>query len=245
MAADRTPTAHALRGRAVAVAVALAVALLAAFAPGAAARDLGGSTTSGPLVDSPHPRIVTTGCASGPVGRRVLVVGDSITVFTQTTLTRMLTSAGWSVCLDAQRSQTTAGMLDGYRDAGAFPSYVDIIVMAVGSNDVLNPSPFVAQVARARQYAAGRPLLWFTTWVRPTAFAPSISARYLVGSERVNAVIWKYVERARRGSVIDWHASVAAGPSRARAYLADGVHPTDLGGRQRAAMLVTALRRLH
>ncbi len=49
---------------------------------------------------------------------------------------------------------------------------------------------------------------------------------------------------AKVGSVVDWHATIDAGRSRAAAFLRDGVHTTELGGRQRTALLVAALRPL-
>lgn len=234
------------RVRGATVLIGAVVAMLAATAvPASAAGPDPGHAGSGVIgLGSAFVRVQTAGCVNGPVGRRVLVVGDSITVFTQATLERRLAAAGWSVCLDARRSETTAGALDNYAATGAFPAYVDVVVMATGTNDALDPTGFVAQVTRARAYATGRPLLWFTTWMRPTGLPAATAARYLAGSHRINAVIWKQVDRARRGSVVDWHATIDAGRSRAAAFLRDGVHTTELGGRQRTALLVAALRPL-
>lgn len=233
------------RGSAAVLAAAMLLSALGALAPAAAQSQ--GRTQ--PLERTqpqanPYPRVVTTDCQDGPPGRRVLVVGDSITVFTRPTLERVLGSVGWSVCIDARRTETTRGALDHFAADGAFPAYVDVVVMATGTNDWVDPAAFVGQVARARALAEGRPLLWITTWVHPTAFSARDAAAALASARRVNSVIRRLVDRARPGSVVDWYAAVAAGPSRPRAFLRDGVHTTDLGARQRSTLLATALGRL-
>ncbi|MFN8157201.1 MAG: SGNH/GDSL hydrolase family protein [Candidatus Nanopelagicales bacterium] len=234
MSFDRT-----IRTALVATVLALAGGVLVAPATAAERTVAAGSSTA-----AETPRVLTDDCADGRVGRRVLVVGDSITVLSQATLERALGRAGWSVCVDARRGETTRGALDNYAEAAAFPAYVDVVVMATGTNDWADPSGFVAQVARARAYATGRPLLWVTTWLHPTRFTGRAADRALAAARRVNAVIWKHVERARRGTVVDWYAELSAGRGRPRALLYDGVHPTELGGRQRSALVAAALGRL-
>lgn len=180
-------------------------------------------------------------CKAGPVGRRVLVVGDSITVRTREILVRRLTADGWSVCLDARSMQPTSAALDGFTENGAFPAYVDVLVMATGSNDIFDPAQLPAQVARARTYAAGRPLLWVTAWVARTRVSPELAEHDRMNTQRVNAVIHRLIGRHDRAAVIDWYADLAAGSARPGRFLVDGVHTTELGGRQRAALITTAL----
>lgn len=224
---------------------ALALATVLAVPGAAAAATNGAQAAAGPRADvSPvgYPRVVTNACESGAVGRRVLIVGDSITVFTQTALERMLTSDGWSVCIDARRSETTAGALDNYAAAGRFPAFVDVVVMATGTNDALNPTAFARTAPRARAYAAGRPLLWVSVWAHPSRLAGALADRYLAGSHVINDTIKQQIGKVRRGAVVAWHANLEAGRSRPAAFLVDGVHTTELGGRQRTALIVAALR---
>jgi hypothetical protein len=217
--------------------------VLATAGPASAGNPDPGPAGSGVIVDwSGSVRVQTSDCETGPVGRRVLVLGDSITVRTRDVLTRTLTSAGWSVCLDARAGQPTSGALDGYQAAGAFPAYVDVIVMATGSNDIFDPGRFPAQVSRARAYATGRPLLWVTAWVARTRVPATLARHDAANASRVNAVVWARIGRANRAAVIDWHATLAAGRGRSAIYLVDGVHTSTLGGRQRSVVIATALR---
>jgi lysophospholipase L1-like esterase len=189
------------------------------------------------------PRIQTFDCRTGRVGRRVLVLGDSITVLTQASLTRSLRAGGWSVCLDARRSQSTANGLDYYAAAGAFPRYVDVIVMATGSNDIFDPDSMSAQVARARAYAGHRPLLWVTTWVRRTSGEPRLIAQDLGNSVRVNAAVRRPPRLTRVDGLVDWYAFLQARRWRQTVYLTDGVHPSPAGATARNALIAAALVR--
>jgi lysophospholipase L1-like esterase len=189
------------------------------------------------------PRVQTFDCRTGPVGRRVLVLGDSITVFTKDSLTESLRTAGWSVCLDARRSQTTANALDYYAAGRAFPRYVDVIVMATGSNDIFDPAVMTAQVARARNYAGSRPLLWVTAWVKRTTGAPALIAHDLGNSVRVNAAERRHPCRAHVDAIVDWYAFLQARVARSSMYLTDGVHTSLAGGAARNALITAALAR--
>jgi len=224
----------------------IALCLAASLAPPASASTpLPGPAGSGVRGNSylSMPRIQTFDCRAGRVGRRVLVLGDSITVLTRASLTRSLRAGGWSVCLDARRSQSTANGLDYYVTAGAFPRYVDVIVMATGSNDIVDPDAMAAQVARARAYAGSRPLLWVTTWVRRTSGAPSLIAHDLDNSVRVNAAERRPPRQTRVNGLVDWYAFLRARTWRPTAYLTDGVHPSLAGAAARNALIAAALVR--
>jgi len=190
------------------------------------------------------PRVQTLDCRTGRPGRRVLVVGDSITVFTAGPLAKALRGAGWSVCLDARRSQATADALDYFRTTSAFPPYVDVVVMATGSNDIFDPAVMTAQVARARRYAGTRPVVWVTTWVHRTIGHPALVSHDLRNSVRVNAAERRVVAASPRTALVDWYSFLQAKPGRASAYLVDGVHPSTRGAAARNALIVAALARL-
>jgi len=182
-------------------------------------------------------RWVTTACASGPEGRRVLVVGDSITVHNRVDLESALTAAGWAVCLDARSGQPTSAALDYYAAEGSFPAYVDVVVMATGSNDIFDPARLPEQVARARAYAGTRPLLWVSAWVDRPGVAADYRAHDLPNSVRVNYTVtprsgWQDVT-----DVVDWYGFLLAKPSRQVAYLIDGVHTSVMGAVARSALI--------
>lgn len=178
-----------------------------------------------------NPRFVSTTChdPAAPVGRRLLILGDSITSRWTTQLAASLEAAGWWPCIDAQAGRPTRGALDFY--AGGFGA-VDVVVMATGSNDVFDPAAMPVQVARARSLAGARPLVWVNVYV--DRWSSRWRAADLRNSRAVNGSL-------RRVDVVDWYGFLARKASRPRLYLSDGVHTNAAGNAARTALLVGAL----
>jgi len=188
-----------------------------------------------------NPHTVVADCAIGPVGRRVLVVGDSITSRTKDVLTSTLTAAGWSVCIDSQPGQPTWYALDNFKTDGSFPAYVDVIVMATGSNDIFDPTRLAAQVQRARTYAGTRPMLWVNVFVHRSGANASYRSHDLLNSAKVNRLLvnrygWRFVT-----ATVDWSGVLTRRPARQATHLVDGVHTTVTGGAVRSALIAQSL----
>lgn len=223
------------------------------------------TSSSGKLGDFTHnTRVRTYDCAKPTAvhGRRILYLGDSITVGGKNDIMTQLTRDGWFVCIDARAGQTTAAALNYYSRAKTFPAYADIIVMATGANDIFDPGKLKAQVIRARQFAGKRPLVWVNAYVNRWHAPVRYSSHDLYNTKIVNSYLvrragWNYINY-----VVDWYGLVTGrvqyplGPQPTEGVpmaplkrqlpsvilLKDGVHTTANGSYIRAAYISHFLR---
>jgi hypothetical protein len=228
-----------------------------------AAGPVAATSSSGKLGDyTSNPRVRTYDCAKpGAIpGRRILYLGDSITVGGKNDIMARLTQDGWFVCIDARAGQTTAAALNYYSHSNAFPAYADVIVMATGANDIFDPGKLRVQVIRARQYAGTRPLVWVNTYVNRWHAPVRYSSHDLYNTQIVNSYLtrrpgWRYINY-----VVDWYGLVTGrvqypflpingsppAPLKRQlpsvVLLRDGVHTTAQGSYARAAYISYFLR---
>lgn len=179
--------------------------------------------------------------------RGVLVVGDSITVFSYAQTQESLTSWGWATAIDAQGGRPTAPSVDqvtALRTRGLLPATV---VMATGTNDIFAPPAMWPHVDRL-MLAVGpaRRVLWVNIYAgrsypkTPQLCSPSERAD-LRNSAWINSYLAASTRRHRNLRVIDWYGHLVERQWRLAAYLRDGIHLTAAGTRARCQMLGEAL----
>jgi hypothetical protein len=148
----------------------------------------------------------------------VLIVGDSITTRTYSDLIARIQAAGHTAAVNYWSGRPTAPAVDWVLSLSTKPKR---IVMASGSNDVMDPSVMTAQIRRLK---AGLPetteLLWVDTYVA----RPAYGAADLRNTAAVNKQI---LAEMGPDAVISWFDMFWTQPWRAltTGYLQDGVHP--------------------
>lgn len=156
----------------------------------------------------------THGVDGDPATADVLVVGDSIVYRCRFYLRPRLVAYGLTSAYDYWTGRPTEPAVT--RLLSYSRTTFKAVVMASGTNDVMNPPVMAAQIERAKQITP--PLFWGTVFV----------ARPATALADVRNSGWVNQQIAASGlPLVDWSAFLAAKPSRAAAYLlSDQTHPT-------------------
>ena len=160
----------------------------------------------------------------GPLARtgataRVVVVGDSLTVGSASTLDPLL--AGYQLDLDAQVGRATPGAPAIVRRLGA--ASADVVVVALGTNDAGNGSRYESL---ARAVVAEASPTAHLVWVLPHRFTSEMDG--------VRRSVVSVLAHRPRSSTVDDDALWVAHPE---VHAGDGVHLTADGYRRRAASI--------
>lgn len=150
------------------------------------------------------------------------IIGDSITAGSWTALQSALDLKGKTLAVNYWSGRPTTPAVDWALSLSDPPP---VLIMAVGTNDIFNPSVMATQVARLR---AGLPASTQVYWVDVQAARPVSPAPDQRNSGWINLQIRQ--ECTSPCTVIPWSTWFAAQPSRITAYLPDGVHPNGTGG---------------
>lgn len=146
----------------------------------------------------------------------VLIVGDSITTRTYADLLARIRATGHTAAVNYWSGRPTAPAVDWVLSLSTKPK---VLVMAMGSNDVTNPTVMATQIKRLK---AGLPsttkLLWVDVFVCRSAYATAD----MRNSMAVNQQIY---EQLGDDAVIGWAELFWSAPWRITWYLQDGVHP--------------------
>jgi hypothetical protein len=171
-----------------------------------------------------------------PTGRRVPVVGDSITVFAGHDIKRAL-SPTYHAEIHAVFGQRIDQMLPTLRHDVAQQPFA--VVVNLGTNDVLqarqrsdwhaNTDAMIAAAAPARCVV----FTTISTLVNAPTAIPALATQ-------INDVIEHAVATHRNFHVIDWNRAVNA-PGGTSLLIADKVHPSPIGQLRLAAMIKHAL----
>jgi hypothetical protein len=184
--------------------------------------------------------------AGGPVGTPVvstvpytaisdvLLVGDSISVRGYKDLAAYL--PGKRLAVNAWSGRGTKASVDAVL---SMPYLPPVLVMAVGSNDVMAPFEMAAQVKRL---LAGVPGSVKVFWVDVQVSRPGFAVADQRNSGVVNMAVWQGC--TGRCSVVSWASFLAAKPSRLTMYLdAGGVHPVmGVGTKAWGCLIASAVR---
>lgn len=187
-----------------------------------AACSVASATTTGPTTTTGAPQGPALAANATAVDRRVFIEGDSLTVGVSPFLTPLLAAAGWAVTLDAQVGRDTAtgaGILAHRRfELG------DVLVVALGTNDLPDPYAFSSNIDLIMEIAGSRRVIWVTV------------ARS--GSDRLDQALVAAESRWANLSVVDWRPIIAGHPDM---RASDGIHLTEAGYRLRALFIADAI----
>jgi lysophospholipase L1-like esterase len=169
------------------------------------------------------------GTASGSVGKRVFVIGDSLAVGTRAYLGRDL--GGWRIRTDATISKNAAqGTQELARRGRQLPP---VVVASLGTNDDPHGVSGFEHAVRTALGAVGKHgcLVW------PNIVRPAVGGATYAGFNRVLARLAAKHDNLR---VVDWVAMVAHN----RSWIGDdGVHPNATGYLARARAIARQVRR--
>lgn len=150
--------------------------------------------------------------------------GDSITYGGRPQLTTRVIAAGGTIAYDAWSARPATPAVDALEDRMNYPGYnkPKVVIMAVGTNDFIDPTLVTAQVQRAKAIcaAAGVELVWVDTFFRREGYREND----LINCGWINAQIHENIPANR---IVPWFRWFASAKSRIAARLRDGVHPID------------------
>jgi lysophospholipase L1-like esterase len=167
--------------------------------------------------------------AAGPPPRSLLVVGDSLALFTQPHLERELPR--WRVAArvgPAERATDAVRLLRAH--AGRLPTVVHVSLGTIDEPEKVRA--FRLSVRRVMRLVGPRRCVVWTNIFRP--------ARDGIGYEGFNAVLERQAARRDNLRVVDWRAMVSANR---HWLLGDAVHVSRAGYRARARSVAREVRR--
>lgn len=174
----------------------------------------------------------------------VFAFGDSIGMTTFHDLAVRLLPSGTMLAVNAKSGRPTAPTVDILSQWAATYRLPRRIVMAVGSNDIFNPSVFTAQVDRVMTITGPKVTVY---WPEIHVSRWSQSAGIQVADQRnsgwLNAQLYSAATKHANLRIISWATFLAQKPGyRIPAYLSDGVHPTAAGTVARNSVLASLIQ---
>ncbi|TCO18065.1 hypothetical protein EV652_11693 [Kribbella steppae] len=153
------------------------------------------------------------------------VVGDSITTRCYRSLGTLVARQGETLAVNYWSGRPTAPTVDWIL---AQPRLPRVLVVQSGSNDIFDPRPVSAQVARLKaRLPAGTILLWVDVQVSRTRYPAAVQLADQRNSMWVNNQLRENLPKAQ---IIPWSWWLASNPGRIGYYLQDGVHPWTVAG---------------
>lgn len=177
------------------------------------------------------PGETSTGLPGG--GRRVLVIGDSLTRESRTLTARRMRASGWTPtfrCWGSRRLDWGIDQVRRSKELGQLPKHV---VVAMGTNDISweTPATTVARVRTLlRLLGPGREVLWVDLDVDHSSFSRSRALWF-------NRMIREVARERENLTIVPWRRVARA--ERAGRY--DGIHYGAFGYRLRAKVVAEAL----
>lgn len=162
------------------------------------------------------------------------IIGDSITAASWTNLSNSLAAQGKTLAVDYWSGRPTTPAVDRALSLTTKPR---LLIMAMGTNDIFDPSVMSAQIARLR---AGMPATTTVLWVDVQAARPGYELADQRNSGWVNNSIRE--QCTAPCVVVPWSWWFASNPSRLGLYLnPDGVHTNTAGNAFRASVIMGKL----
>lgn len=165
--------------------------------------------------------------------------GDSIGVSTFRDLAVRLAPSGTGLAVNAKSGRPTTPTVDILSQWATAYRLPRRIVMAVGSNDIFNPSVFSAQVNRVMTITGPNvTVYWPEIHVSRWSQSTGIQVADRRNSGWLNAQLYAAAAKHENLKIISWATFLAQRPGyRIGAYLSDGVHTTAAGTASRNSVL--------
>jgi lysophospholipase L1-like esterase len=174
----------------------------------------------------------------------LLGFGDSIGVSTFRDLATRLGAYGTGLAVNAKSGRPTAPTVDILNQWAITYRLPRRILMAVGSNDIFDPSRFSAQVDRVMAITGTNvtvywPEIHVSRWSKPVG----IQVADQRNSGWLNVQLYAAAAKHKNLRIISWASLLASQPaSRIGAYLSDGVHTTAAGMAARNSMITSVVQ---
>lgn len=173
----------------------------------------------------------------------VWVFGDSILRDDATALVGSFTAQGTSVAVDAWGSRPTAPTVDALEARLAKSGAPAVVVMAIGTNDIFDPTVMSGQIDRTMTLVpAETRVIWVNVFATRWAMGWGQRESDLRNTGWVNNQIMEAVNQYPNYSVVDWYGVLSKNPGyRITNWLTDGVHTSTLGRGARNSLIVSAV----
>ncbi|TCO30451.1 hypothetical protein EV652_105446 [Kribbella steppae] len=173
----------------------------------------------------------------------VFMFGDSIAVQDGAALEELLRNrTGDSIAVHDWSGQPTSAAVDALEDWERRFGLPSRIVMAVGSNDIFDPSAFAAQVERAMHIAGpSRTVYWVNVHVDRDRQPADVRAADQANSAWINQQLGQAAVRHPNLRIIDWAEYLATQPGGPAKYLRDGIHTSEPFGRNARNELIVGV----
>ena len=168
-------------------------------------------------------------------GRRVLVLGDSLTRDSQKPMTRFLEESGWTPTFRCWGSKRLDWGLDQVKRAKELDQLPEFVIVALGTNDISWVQPAVTErrvATMLKRLGPDRQVLWVDLDIAYSNFS-------MQRAEWFNKMIRQVAEDRANLEVVPWE-KIARDEKAARF---DGIHYETSGYRLRARALTDALDR--
>jgi lysophospholipase L1-like esterase len=177
-------------------------------------------------------------------GDGVFGFGDSLGVSTFRDLAVRLGPSGIVLAVNAKSGRPTAPTVDILSQWAAAYRLPRRIVMAVGSNDIFNPSVFSTQVNRVMTITGPNVIVyWPEIHVSRWSQSTGIQVADQRNSGWLNAQLYAAAAKHANLKIISWASFLAQKPGyRIPAYLSDGVHTTAAGTASRNSVLASLIK---
>jgi GDSL-like lipase/acylhydrolase family protein len=175
----------------------------------------------------------------------IVMFGDSISVQDGKSLAELLASTtGDRLATNNWSARPTARAVDALQQWADDFGLPRRILIGLGSNDIFEPSGFVAQVDRVMRIAGpDRTVYWVNVYVARTKLPADVRVADQYNSELINAQLAAARQRYPNLRIVPWAEFLAAEPERPRTLLRDGVHPSiPVGQKARNTLIVDTIR---
>ncbi len=164
-----------------------------------------GSTASGTTGTAPAPASATTTVSRPPLGTKVAIVGDSLTVGVRSRITPFAARYGFDAKIDAQNGRDI--------EAGVSPlkkivAGRDLVVVALGTNDArtgLTAAEADQRIDDLMQQVAGKPVLWINVYRADTKATMAAAELF---DQQLAAAASRYANL----TVLDWSSYIKSRP---------------------------------
>lgn len=175
----------------------------------------------------------------------LMAFGDSILRADYVPLAQALHDADGTVtAVNAWNGRPAAPAIDALEEWAAQFGLPSRLLMAIGSNDIFDPSEFADQIERMLEIAGPyRQVLWVNVHVARTTVPASVQLADQRNSGWVNAQLAEAAGRHPNLTLVKWSEFLNRKPGyRISTYLSDGVHTSvPLGQAARNALIIEAV----